>query len=140
MINPYILFFWVTMGSLSAYLAHKRGKNPLLWFFIGLLLGILGVFFIFFLPLKKRGTQRQDCSSDKGATIAIAPALPSSYLQKLWYYLAPDREQHGPMSFEALKRAFQEGRINSRTYVWNEEMEGWKPFGDLFTRRASSTS
>lgn len=132
MISSTYFFFWLIMGSISAYLAKKRGKNPLLWFILGTLLGVLGLFILFFMPKKKeRAPQATEPSNE--VTIDVTPQVKPSELEKFWYYLAAGNEQNGPMSFDALKRAFREGKISDATYVWNEEMEGWKRFGELFT-------
>ena len=31
-------------GLISGYLAYRRGKNPILWFLVGALFGLFGVF------------------------------------------------------------------------------------------------
>jgi len=36
----YHYIFWLLMGVLTAHFAHKRGRDPFLWFFIGVILGV----------------------------------------------------------------------------------------------------
>lgn len=132
MISSTYVFFWLVMGGISAYLAKKRGKNPYFWFFIGMFLGVFGIFFLFFMPNKKKIlSAAKQPQNDAEITIDITPEVPPTQLEKFWYYLAQENEQRGPMSFDALKRAFREGKISQATYVWNEELDDWKPFGDL---------
>ncbi len=127
------------MGSISAYLAKKRGKNPYLWFGLGAILGVLGFFLLFFMPSKKKMAERKKSVQDDSETIDITPDVSPTQFEKLWYYLAPGNEQHGPMSFDALKRAFSAGDVTDTTYVWNEEMEEWKRFGELLNTPKVST-
>ena len=122
------------MGSITAYLAKKRGKNPYIWFGIGMFLGVLGMLILFFMPNKKKSVQAPtEPIKDDEITIDVTPEVKPSELEKFWYYLTKGNEQHGPMSFDALKRAFKEGLVSDATYVWNEEMDAWKRFGELFT-------
>lgn len=132
-LSPTYFFFWIVMGSISAYFAKKRGKNPYLWFAIGSFFGLLGFFILFFMSKKKKNMQaEQEASKEDGMTIDITPEVTPAELEKLWYYLAAENQQHGPMSFDALKRAFREGKISNGSYVWNEEMDEWRRFGELF--------
>ncbi|MBX7066907.1 MAG: DUF4339 domain-containing protein [Parachlamydiales bacterium] len=115
--NPVMLIGAAVIGTISAYLAFKRGKNPYLWFFIGFLFGIFGIFAIFFTSSKKAP--------------APAPQQPVFRIDgpsdKLWYYLDPSHAQQGPMSFDALNSAWKSGKIGLSTYVWHEELTDWKP-------------
>ncbi len=132
MLTATYLFVWIAMGSLSAYLAKKRGKNPLFWFVLGALLGVLGIFALFFMPAMRKTAPHKKGEEGK-ETIDITPNIPKSQLENFWYYLQSDNTREGPMSFDALKRAYQEGKIARTTYVWNDEMEGWKHFGEVLS-------
>lgn len=132
-LSPTYFFFWLVTGGISAYFAKKRGKNPYLWFAIGSFFGLFGLFVLFFMPKKKKNLQTaQQPSKEDEITIDITPEVDPTELEKLWYYLAAENKQHGPMSFDALKRAFREGKISDGTYVWNEQMDEWRRFGELF--------
>lgn len=115
--NPIMIFGAALIGTISAYLAFKRGKNPYLWFFIGFLFGIFGIFAIFFTSPKKAP--------------ALTPKQPVFRIEgpsdKFWYYLDPSNTQQGPMSRDAVNAAWKEGKINLSTYVWHEELPDWKP-------------
>lgn len=123
---------WIVFGALSAYLAKTRGKNPYLWFFLGMLFGIFGLLFLFFAPKQRRQAQTAGTAQDAN-TIDISPPFDPKYNEKFWYYLDPENQQHGPMSFDALYRLYCETTLSKQTYVWNESLESWKPFEEFIT-------
>ncbi|MDE3045192.1 MAG: DUF4339 domain-containing protein [Verrucomicrobiota bacterium] len=116
------------VGLLSAYIAHRRGRNPLGWFAIGFFFGLLGILAIFFAPPSRKEKEKEMPSQP------IKP-VPKPYLfgpiNKFWYYLDPSHQQVGPMSYEAVSNAWKEGKISPKTFVWNEDLEEWKPLQDL---------
>jgi hypothetical protein len=117
-ISPLMIVSALAMGSISAYLASKKGKNPYTWFAVGFLFGIFGIFAIFFVGGKKK-------------PIAAPPPVPVLTIHgptdKFWYYLDPAHKQQGPMSRDALTTAWRTGTVHLETYVWHEEMTDWKP-------------
>jgi len=121
----------VTIGVISAYLAKKRGKNPYLWFFLGMLFGIFGLIFLFFSKPAQTSLRAQAAPQNDPNTIDITPKIEPSAKEKFWYYLDPDNAQQGPMSFDGLIRAFREGKISVKTFVWNETLENWQPLSDF---------
>lgn len=123
----------LVMGAISAYMAKSRGKNPYLWFFLGSLFGIFGLMLLVFSskPAPKAAQKGEVGSSP---TIDITPAIDPEHQNKLWHYLEPDNTQHGPMSFDALSRALMEGKISKNTLVWSENLEGWKPLGEILVK------
>lgn len=123
-ISPLMLISAFVFGLLSSFLAYKRGRNPYLWFFLGFLFGIFGIFAIFFATGEKK---RAPHSERKGEPVFSIHGP----LDKFWYYLDPSHQQQGPMSRDALNNAWKEGKIDSSTYVWNEEMTEWKPLKEM---------
>lgn len=122
----------VTIGAVSAFLAKKRGKNPVLWFFLGMLFGIFGLIFLFFSrPTPSRSPRAQAQPKNDPNTIDITPKVDSAAKETFWYYLDPDNTQQGPMSFDGLVRAFREGKLSGNTYVWNETLDNWKPLSEF---------
>lgn len=111
-------------GAACAHYAKAQGRNPWRWFVIGFLFGLFGLLFIFILPrMKKRRVQ----PAPSPAPAVSAPVLPApAQADKLWYYLDEENGQHGPMSYGVLKKAFEEKKISSETYVWNEDFIDWK--------------
>lgn len=127
--SPYQIWVSLIVGTISAYLAWKRGKNPLLWFGLGALLGIFGLLFLIYSkPAKKQQPPKQKKDPN---TIDITPQFTPEHKNKLWYYLGPGNQQEGPMSFDALSRAWRDGKINPKTYLWNEALDNWKPLSDF---------
>jgi len=120
-------------GAIGAYLAYRRGRNPYVWFAIGSLFGILGVFALFFAPKKKLTPQEET----KIEPVELLPPIQGP-ANKFWYYLTPDHQQMGPMSLDALTNAWRQGKISTTTFVWNEELPDWKPLQDLLLKITSS--
>ncbi len=116
------LFCSFLVGSLSAYLAHRQGKNPYKWFLIGFLFGTLGIIAIFLAPKSKR---TKKLPVPKPEPRIVGPR------DKFWYYLDADHQQMGPVSFVALNRDWKEGKLPSATFVWHEELPNWKPLHEL---------
>lgn len=125
------LLLCALIGISCGRLARIRGRNPKTWFWIGFVFGILGLIVLLFLPLptkKKRST----------AKIRPTPPIPlllktkdPTHTQKLWYYLDQEQNPLGPMSLNALTRAWEEKKIDSSTYVWNELMDNWQIFSEI---------
>ena len=130
-ITPTTIAAALLFGAISAYLAHRREKNPYKWFFIGFLFGVFGVFALFFLPQKKRAP---------ASGLPVPPLLViKGPIDKLWYYLDPSQQQQGPMSHHALTGAFREGKISLSTYVWNEDMTDWKTLKELVAQKSAKS-
>jgi len=116
-VTPVTFLMAGLFGLCSAYLAHRGGRNPYKWFFIGALFGIFGLAILFVIPrMKKEASQSK--------TIPL-PEI-NGPADKLWYYLDPSQEQQGPMSHHALTSALRQGKISLSTYVWHEDLGDWK--------------
>ncbi len=116
------------MGLLSGYLAYRRERNPYLWFLIGFGLTMAGIVPIFFAPLLKKRKNR------------VATQLqPQPYLKgpknKFWYFVDKSRTQQGPLSYDAIFRAWKEQTISLETLVWHEDLNDWKPLQKLIEIR-----
>jgi len=116
--NPFVIIVSLAIGAISAYLGHKRGGNPYLWFAIGFFFGIFGIFAVIFANSRKKAAREPK----KEPVFTI-----DGPIDKFWYYLDPTHKQQGPMSHNALTAAWKSGEIDSSTYVWHEEMPEWKP-------------
>jgi hypothetical protein len=114
------------MGLVSAYLAHRQGRNLAFWFFIGLLFGVFGLLFFFNVPEKKK-------------LPPITKPEPQPYVfgpsDKFWYFLDETQTQIGPMSYTALANHWKQGKIKPATFVWHEELSDWKPLQELIRVR-----
>jgi hypothetical protein len=126
------LAFSCCSGFLSAYLAFRRGRDPYVWFFIGVFFGFLGILALFFAPSKQRRKKNLPVEMPTFEEIIIGPS------DKFWYYLDAAHKQKGPMSFSALNKAWKQGTITTQTFVWQEEFSDWKPLQECIQRRKIS--
>jgi hypothetical protein len=128
--SPWILFFSLLFGLSTAWFAHNRGRNPYLWFSLGFLFGLLGVL-AFFFPLTSQRKSRE-----------VVPEIPQPYIEgprdAFWYYLDEERQQKGPMSFDAFSRIWRRGEMPPTTLVWHEQLEEWKPLQELIVYTPST--
>jgi GYF domain 2 len=126
-------YLWsILIGLLSAFIcahfAKRRGRSPLNWFLGGAFFGLLAVAALFLLPVRKAA-----------AKPPVAPILPvlqaviPAQAGKLWYYLNQEKQQCGPMSFDALNREWTEGKLDVRSFVWNDELTDWKRLEEVAT-------
>ncbi|MEI6242071.1 MAG: DUF4339 domain-containing protein [Chlamydiota bacterium] len=127
--KPIFIVFWVILGLISAHIATKRGKNPYFWFAMGLVFGIFGLLALFLFVPKK---------IQPPVVVREENPKPSFFFQeenteKLWYYVNKSNEQIGPISFGALSKLWEEEKISSSTYLWNEAWASWKKIEDLLT-------
>ena len=112
------------LGCQCRHLAMKKGRDQTVWFMAGVFFGIFALLIILFLPARVK----------VATTLPIEPsfeALSSLHAEKFWYFLDETKQQYGPMSFSALKAAWKEGTVRKKTFVWNEEMENWKPLEEV---------
>jgi hypothetical protein len=117
--HVWLPLFWVLIGAVCAYYAKARGRRPVGWFLVGLAVGAIGLLLLFLLPaLPPRRAM-------------ATPAVPPQRRPRFWYYLDAHNRQCGPVSFDALRRAVEGGEVIATTYVWNEELEGWRPLRDV---------
>ncbi len=125
----------LTLGLGCSHLAKQRRRSPLHWFIAGLLFGIFALIVIFILPARRRRatSHSEALPSQKIPKLAL---LSPSHEEKLWYFLDEQKSQMGPMSFDALSRAWVEGKIRENTFVWNESMENWQKFQEVIRHLA----
>jgi len=125
-----ILYAALFMGSLAAFVAKQKRKDPFRWFFCGFLFGLLGVLYLCFFVKTEEAPVKQGPAQPKKPV--VPKAIPNE--AKFWYYLDAHDEKFGPMSYEALLRAHQEQKITLESFVWNETLEDWKCLKDFLER------
>lgn len=115
---------WLIIGATSAYYAQLRGRDPISWFVIGMLLGVIGLLILFFLPQLEQKVVPEDNLLEP-----IPPLTPmgQSVRFKEWFYLDPNHVQQGPVSFLALEKLIDQGYLTHHSLIWSEGMEGWTP-------------
>ncbi|NGX61571.1 MAG: hypothetical protein K940chlam9_01058 [Chlamydiae bacterium] len=110
-----IFLFWVFFGALSAHLARKKGRNPYIWFFLGMFIGLFTPLLLFLLPPpapKKK--------------VEAPPPPKSEAWNKMWFYLDPKNEPQGPFEFSIFLNKWKEEGLSEESYVWGEGMPDWK--------------
>lgn len=139
MMLSFIIF--LLLGSLTAYLAQQRGRDPYLWFAVGGLFGLLGLLVLFLLPQIDKNAETETKQTVPDKDIILVEPLPDP-LNAQWYYLDEKNQQQGPIGIRALKQKWLEEGIDMETLVWCEGMEYWKRISQIesLENRLSSES
>jgi len=122
------------LGVLTAYLAMRRGRNPVAWFVIGSLLGIFGLLILFLVPSFETAGTGEEKKKEPSRTVDVIPQEKRKVEElpyEEWYYLDSEHKQTGPVPFRSFRDLWNQEKINSTTYVWKEGMENWKYVRDL---------
>lgn len=107
-----------------------------MWFFLGILLGVLGLIILYFLPdlntARHTNNDNPETSPDK-PMVELLPAPPKIAQpdQEEWYYLDRKNNQQGPVSLAIVKQEWAKGEIDQDTYVWCQEFDQWYKIKDL---------
>lgn len=127
------LFFWLLVGFSTAYFAYQRGRNPYAWFMIGVFFGLLGLLFVFLLPVVNANeAELNERGNDSQEVLTLLPSREThDFLVKDWFYLDSQNKQEGPISFAILNKILEEGKIQKSTFVWCEGMGDWKRIEDF---------
>jgi hypothetical protein len=114
------------LGAINAYFAKIRGRDPVAWFVIGMLFGVLGILAVFLLPALNKNENGETAGTPK----ELDPT-PSKFSHKDWFFLDDNHTQQGPYSWDGLNAAWRENRFNSTSYIWCEGMPEWKKVEDV---------
>lgn len=115
------LFIGILFATHCYQRAKERGRNPIAWSIAGMFFPIFALLFLYLLPPRSSTMPQR-----------TRPPEPTIYpkedaqVHKFWYYLNEENAQFGPMSFDAIKRAWKAGKVTSCTLVWNEDFSEWK--------------
>ena len=83
---------------------------------------MIGMLFLFILPLKKK----ESLSNVDSELINDIEDKNSLHGKNLWYYLDKGHKQSQAIPFKELKKIWGRGCINSETFVWTDGMIKWK--------------
>lgn len=125
------LTLWVLIGFATSYTASKRGRDPIAWFGIGILLGLLGFLLLMILPPLNVKKEEDESSS---TVLVVTPQLLSpvqDYQNQQWFCIDKERQQKGPLTYDEIKTLWDEDKIDASTFVWCEGMPEWKKLSDL---------
>ncbi|MCZ6902561.1 MAG: hypothetical protein O7C62_08765, partial [Rickettsia endosymbiont of Ixodes persulcatus] len=113
------------MGAATSYLAVNRGRDPYIWFAIGVLCGILGLIAVVLLPPVKTEEELEAERKDQiivgerekqlevQEKLENAPDLmPQSVEAKDWFCIDKSGVQQGPLSFYSLNQLWEGREIN----------------------------
>ena len=120
-----IILFWVFFGFLASFIAKRKNRNPLGWFFIGFFFSLLGVLLVAILP-----NGRKRSLSPKKPLASTLPKRSESWM-KMWYYLDRTHAQQGPLEFPDLIKEWKEKGISETSYIWGEGMQEWKKLSEM---------
>ncbi|MCB1110943.1 MAG: hypothetical protein KDK64_08170, partial [Chlamydiia bacterium] len=95
---------WLTLGWISSRMALRRGRNPSLWFVLGVILGVIAIGILYFLPSKQKALAT--ATENSAPSLPLSSEVGSQPPEKLWYYLDTEKVQYGPMSVYALQEAW----------------------------------
>ncbi len=138
-----IIIFALIIACCTAYYANRKGRNPIIWFILGILLGIIAPLILLFLPTVNggRNVEKPTMSvSNPDPLLRQQPPLPppspaelkhQEEEEKLWYYLDQQHQQMGPVSIVALRELWNTGRLNLNSYVWTNGMSQWEKVDQL---------
>lgn len=140
-----VLLFWTTIGCLTAYLAKQRGRNPVIWFFIGLFFSLLGLLLLLLLPSKATEAKQEDikvpdikAAHNESAAFSddsmyAGPSMPRISRDSTldWYYIDNSSKVIGPLKLSELRKALLENKMDQKTYIWCDEFLDWTLISDL---------
>lgn len=122
-----LLPYFIGIGALTAYIAHKKkGRNLYAWFAIGFFFGLIGLTTLLILPSK---LQEEKKPPEEPTLPVQKPILPMT--KEEWYFLDKEHKQVGPLSFSQLKSHYQTGEISKVSYVWNGSLQNWEKLDAL---------
>lgn len=130
------------IAGFTAYYANLKGRNPLIWFLIGILLGIFAPLILLFFPAVKKpeddGLPTMTLSPPDPSLQQLSETLPlptdsphPEEENKLWYYLDQEHQPMGPVSIIALRELWNRGLLELNHYVWTNGMEQWQKVESL---------
>ncbi|MGA8165319.1 MAG: DUF4339 domain-containing protein [Waddliaceae bacterium] len=126
------IILWILFGCATAYFAQQRGRDPTIWFFVGMLLGLIGLLILFILPSYSENESLQELQVTPDSVKTVPEETVFDYGDKQeWYYLDNQRTQIGPVTFDVLKKKWEQGNITKETFLWSEGMSNWQAVGDL---------
>lgn len=136
--------FYLLLGGFSAYIATKKNRSPIGWFFAGMFFGIIGLIFLAILPKlpenpaesdsgfmvnEEPPTKTQTLSSENSAT----DLTQSPKGTEKWFYLNKERQNVGPITLEDLlsflrdkERHAKDKTSPEEIWVWKQGMENWE--------------
>lgn len=121
------------VAGFVAYQAHVRGKNPWLWFAIGIAFGLLSPILLLFFTTGNQ-TKNDKQPEEKKSVLPPEPTATPTMAHEddaVWFYLNKQREPLGPVSLVALRELLDRGELNETDFVWTKGMNDWKKIQEI---------
>lgn len=118
----------VLLGSVTAYYAKKRGRDPIIWFLLGMFFGLLGLLLLFLMPSL---AENEKTIPNTLSTSVLPNTVSVDYPKMVWYYLDSSHKQQGPVTFDALRSMWSTASLFRNSLVWCEGMVDWKRIEEL---------
>jgi hypothetical protein len=126
------IVLWLMIGSATAYFANQRGRDPLIWFMLGMLFGFLGLLLLFILPpVSEEEIPNEEEYRFLEAKEEIPAPINHDYFIKEWFYYDSQQQRKGPVGFDELMRLWKNRDLNEDTFVWSEGMNGWEKIEEV---------
>jgi hypothetical protein len=122
--------FLLFLAGLTGYFAKRRGRDPIGWLLLSLLIGVFALLVLFILPDKSKEAAELETDEDLILNGADGKDDEGVYV-KSWFYLDENHAQKGPVTFDQLQDVWEEGKISAKSYVWCEGMPRWALINEL---------
>ena len=124
---------WIVLGCLAAVSARSRGRSPLTWFFVGILLGWYGLLLLYILPVIQAQEEAPKRSSEPPVAGPGPAPDPMSDLDGTqgWFFLDHAKTVCGPITATMLRTKWHEGQLFPESWVWNDLIVSWKKISQV---------
>lgn len=119
---------WLLTGGISSYISKQKGRDPIVWFFLGLLFGLFAILALFLL------TPVTEAQPSPPKIVPLQESEPDHALVD-WFYTDKNHTQQGPVSYHDLMTLWNMYSVEKDSYVWCEGMPHWQRFGEVFNKK-----
>ena len=114
--------FVAVVGVIASRMAKLKGRDPVMWFWLGVLFGLIALIVLYFL---------KDLKSSKESPEVHVVEEKKLDSAGVWYFLDQKQSPAGPFSFDDIRAMFKEGSLSTSSYLWYEEWTDWKLASDV---------
>jgi len=118
---------WLTLGYVTSRVAIQRGRDPTMWFGLGMLGGIFALAALFIMPVVEESEEK----NGSAGLVSEVENEESEFEEAQWFFLGVDEEQKGPVEYRDLLMVWDDGVVKEETYVWRDGMEEWLHVADI---------
>ena len=125
------LFLLLFFGLFTSFIARQRGRDPVGWFMLGMLLGIFAPLLLMILPPKVAEESLTNTEENEDEKLAHFEYHSKECFLKNWFIVDKTAQMVGPLSLEKLKYFWEEGMVHSHSYIWTEGMMNWQKVQEI---------